>query len=140
MDPREYELIALGHVLARYRIQGGLPNIEGKPFDLNDFKAKLFAGINPDTDVNINIENLKTENTIVEQCDEEHHIHTHGNVHVAAEVPEVNLDQNIPSEITATANINAANIQLPATESSTSTTTEKSSITGKLFQFFSKDD
>lgn len=83
MNSRDYELIALGHVLTRYRLTGQLPNIDGRPFNLEDFKAKLFAGLDDtDVDVNINVDNVNTEAnvTVVENntinCDDESHNHS----------------------------------------------------------------
>lgn len=63
MNSREFELIALGHVLSRYRASGTLPTIGGKPFNINDFKARLSAGVE-DADININIQNLETESNV----------------------------------------------------------------------------
>jgi len=118
MDPREYELIALSHVISRYRLTGELPSIGGKPFNLDDFKQTLFAGVktsDSDTDININIE--KVENTVVD-CDNEQ-----DTIKESAEqaIEEIKQEPNI--EVTEPE---------PVKE-------EKSTISGKLFQFFSKD-
>ena len=116
MDPREYELIALGHVLARYKIQGELPDIGGKPFDLNEFKQQLFAGVDTgDTDINVNIE--KVENTVVD-CDNEHE----HNEKVPEQIEEPAQKEESKSE-----------------ETQETVSSDKPSIGGKLFQFFSKD-
>ena len=64
MDAREFELIALGHVISRYRLTGQLPNIGGKPFSLDDFKQYLFAGVDTDSDINININNVESTSNI----------------------------------------------------------------------------
>lgn len=122
MNPRDFELIALSHILSKYRISGELPSIDGKPFNLNEFKTKLFAGVpNYDPDININIDTVKMENTVVD-CD----------------------DNNHNSEEHKTENTPAAEIK-PDTETDTNTNTadissEKTSIGGKLFQFFAKDN
>ena len=107
MKSQDHQLIALSHILFRYRLTGELPNIDGKPFNLDDFKAKLFAGAtSDDMDININIDTLKTESnvTIIENqtvdCDE--HEHRHESSHKQEEEPtkepeKSNLDAPAPS-------------------------------------------
>lgn len=78
LDSREFELIALGHVLSRYRITGQLPKIQGNPFDLGQFKTMLLNGVTAmdNTDINININSVNTESNVTiinEDCDHEHH-------------------------------------------------------------------
>jgi len=115
MNPQDYELIALSHVLSRYRISGELPAINGQPFNIDNFKQVLFNGTDTDTDININIE--KVENTVVD-CDNEQDI-----------IPEP-IEQAL-EEITQTPTVETTDTE-PAKE-------EKTSISGKLFQFFNKD-
>lgn len=122
MNSRDFELIALGHVLTRYKLTGTLPNIDGQPFDLSAFKEKLFQGVNTDSDININIDTLKTESnvTIVEnECHDDHQASEPAPV--AAEVSEVKDDKN-----------------------DTSTQEQKpeetpASPSGRLFQYFNRD-
>lgn len=64
MDSREFELIALGHVISRYRLTGQLPSINGKPFSIADFKQHLFSGVDCDSDVNINVNNVDSDSNI----------------------------------------------------------------------------
>jgi len=127
MDPRDFELIAMSHLLSRYRLTGQLPNINGQPFDLNEFKRYLSAGVaTSDTDVNVNIE--KVENTVVD-CDNE-------NEH---DKP-VEVSNNIVAD-NATVD-NSPTIGPAPIQSNTApeiTEVEKTGIGGKLFQFFNKD-
>lgn len=112
MNHRDFELIALGHVLTRYRLSGDLPKIDGKPFNLNEFRSKILTGID-DSDININIDTLQTESnvTIIENdCD-----HDHENAN-----PQNNA--TVSSEIS---------LEQPADKSTTAT--------GKLFDYFTRN-
>ena len=120
MDPREYELIALGHVLARYRIQGELPNIEGKPFDLTEFKSRLFSGIAPSTDTDVDVAII--QNTIVNEDNDNEE---------QKPVEDTTTEQPQPAEPTPT-------VETPA-ESTPVTGSTNPFLGGKLFDFFNKD-
>ena len=126
MNSRDFELIAVSHVLTRYRLTGELPNIDGRPFNINDFRAKLFAGVDDDQDININIDTLKTESnvTIIEntECTEDH---THRPTVTASETPEV-------SEAATNNNQSAAQVEQKPTQ-------EPSLPGGRLFQYFNRD-
>ena len=123
MNPQDFELIALSHVLTRYRLTGELPSINGQPFDMKEFKSQLFAGTNYDPDININIDTVNMENTVVD-CDNEQ-------------------EQKQETE-TAQVQTEAAPVVEEVTnhpeQSQESNSPEKSTISGKLFQFFSKDN
>lgn len=125
MDPREYELIALSHVISRYKITGELPTINGQPFNLNEFKSQLFAGVSGyDSDININIDTVNMENTVVD-CDNEHEQPSQAvepDSQPAPDQDQTTVDSNTTPEINNSIN------------------SEKSSISGKLFQFFTKDN
>lgn len=128
MDPRDFELIAMNHLLSRYRLTGQLPNINGQPFDLNEFKRHLSTGVaDSDTDINVNIE--KVENTVVD-CDNENEqdksIEVSNNNIVTADVTEDNSPIIEPALI-------QSNTAPEVTE------VEKTGIGGRLFQFFNKD-
>jgi hypothetical protein len=126
MRSRDHQLIALSHVLFRYRLTGELPNIDGKPFDLDLFKSKLFSGTTSDSDldVNININTLKTESnvTIVENqtidCD---HDDQSKNVSETTPVPNNTVDEN-----------NTDTVEDKKVE-------KELGVGGKLFQYFNKD-
>lgn len=141
MDPREYELIALSHVITRYKITGELPAINGQPFNLNEFKTQLFAGVpNYDSDININIDTVNMENTVVD-CDNEHEHHSVGSAAESTPVTEpviepVTETTNTQEEISSP----KPNDEIEPTSQEQSTGPEKSSISGKLFQFFAKDN
>jgi hypothetical protein len=122
MNPQDYELIALSHVLARYRISGELPAINGQPFNINNFKQALFNGVSTDTDININIE--KVENTVVD-CDNEQDTIPESAEQALEEIKQEPVPETSVPEIKLTDSE-------PVKE-------EKSSISGKLFQFFTKD-
>jgi hypothetical protein len=122
MNPQDYELIALSHVLARYRISGELPTINGQPFNIDNFKQAIFNGVDTNTDININIE--KVENTVVD-CDNEH-----DTIPESAEQAIEEIKQEPVPEIPVP--------EIKVTESEP-VKEEKSSISGKLFQFFTKD-
>lgn len=136
MDPREYELIALSHVITRYKITGELPAINGQPFNLNEFKTQLFAGVpDYDSDININIDTVNMENTVVD-CNNEHEHHSVESTAESTPVTEpvtetTNTNQEISSSV-LTDSVPADVIE--------SISPEKSSISGKLFQFFAKDN
>lgn len=125
MNPQDFELIALSHVLTRYRLTGELPTISGQPFDIKNFKTQLFAGV-PDynPDININIDTVKMENTVVD-CDNEHEQKSEP---VATVATVATQDEPPVAEPT------------PPEPSQESIIPEKSSIGGKLFHFFSKDN
>ena len=118
MNSRDFELIALGHVLTRYRLTGALPNINGQPFELSAFKEKLFQGVNSDSDININIDTLKTESnvTIVDNC--EHDTPTASAVPPAQTEPPVEEKNN--------------NTETPAN----TVTDNNTGPGGRLFQYF----
>jgi len=135
MRSRDHQLIALSHVLFRYRLTGELPNIDGKPFDLDLFKSKLFSGTTSDSDldVNININTLKTESnvTIVENqtidCDHDDQPKI---------VPET---AQSPSNTNNTNNTNNS-VDENKTEPVEDKKVEKElGVGGKLFQYFNKD-
>lgn len=124
MDPREFELIAIGHVLARYRATGMLPNINGEPFDLAKFKSHLFAGTEHETDVDVAI----IKNTIVNEDDDCEHNNSEPAAAAAPEQPKSD-----PVEITAQ--------ESESNESPEEQQQENPNplFGGKLFQFFNKD-
>ena len=127
MDPREYELIALGHVLARYRIQGELPNIDGKPFNINEFKTRLFSGVDigttPDVDVAI------IQNTIVDNdCD-------HNNEPTAAPVNDGATEQPPAVE----SKVEETPVEDTPVEDTNTPTSTNPFLGGKLFDFFNRD-
>ena len=132
MKSQDHQLIALSHILFRYRLTGELPNIDGKPFNLEDFKSKLFSGISidSDSDINININSINSESnvTVVEnqtvECNEEH-----------SQSQEKTTDPEI-----STSKEEHSQSQEKTTDPEISTSNEKnSSVGGKLFQFFSRD-
>lgn len=132
MDPREYELIALSHVISRYKITGELPTINGQPFNLNEFKSQLFAGVSGyDSDININIDTVNMENTVVD-CDNEHEQNTNNSVPVTEPIESANT-------VAEVLDIKDEAV-LPDNKDSKLTSPEKSTIGGKLFQFFAKDN
>lgn len=134
MDPREFELIAISHVLARYRATGVLPNINGEPFDLAKFKAHLSAGIDTDVDVAI------IKNTIVNEDDDQcQHDGTKPSAIAEPEQPKPERTEPEPEPVASTGQEEPE--QAP-TEQKEEPTQEKSSSTlgGKLFQFFNKDN
>lgn len=126
MKSQDHQLIALSHVLFRYKLTGELPNIDGKPFNLDDFKTKLFqgTGYEPDSDINININTLQTESnvTIVENqtidCD---HADQSKNVSETTPVPNNTVDEN-----------NTDTVEDKKVE-------KELGVGGKLFQYFNKD-
>lgn len=126
MNSREFELIAVSHILTRYRLTGELPNINGQPFNINDFRAKLFAGVDNDQDININIDTLKTESnvTIIEntECTEDHR---HEPTVTASETPKV-LEPTV-------------NNDPPAQPAEQKPAEEPLSPSGRLFQYFNRD-
>lgn len=128
MDPREFELIAIGHVLARYRATGTLPNINGEPFDLAKFKSHLSAGIDTDTDTDIDIAII--QNTIVDDDCE------HDKTEPSATVAEP--EQPKPESVTAT---EQEQPKQEPTEQKEEPTQESINpmFGGKLFQFFNRD-
>ena len=137
MDPREYELIALSHVISRYKITGELPTINGQPFNLNEFKSQLFAGVSGyDPDININIDTVKMENTVVD-CDNEHEQETKPAEPVPTETVAVQAE---PATVPADPAPVEEPISPPAETNQETPSPEKSTISGKLFQFFSKDN
>lgn len=137
MNPREFELIALEHVLARYRITGELPTINGQPFDLDQFKQQLSAGVNVDPDINVNIDTVKNE---IVECDNESH---HSAVDTAEESKPVENDntEKVAEKVTepvaeSVPATETESVAQPTPEESTSQNT--STVAGKLFQFFNK--
>lgn len=129
MDPREYELIALGHVLARYRIQGELPNIEGKPFDLNEFKSRLFTGVPTGTNTDVDVAII--QNTIVnedDQCDNK-------NEPTTAPVNDGATEQSPVVEST----VEEKPIEETSAENTNVPVSTNPFLGGKLFDFFNKD-
>ncbi len=127
MDPREFELIAMSHVLARYRATGILPNINGEPFDLDKFRAHLSAGIDTDTDVDVAI----IKNTIINEDDDCEHNKTEPAGSAEPEQPNPEPVENTAQEEPEQAH----------TEQKEEQTQENSNpiFGGKLFQFFNKD-
>jgi len=123
MKSQDHQLIALSHVLFRYKLTGELPNIDGKPFNLNDFQAKLFqgTGYQSDSDINININTLQTESnvTIVE-------------------------NQTIDCEHTDQIQNASDTTQSLDNNSNTNNTTvdgkKETEVGGQLFQYFNKDN
>lgn len=129
MNSRDFELIALGHVLTRYRLTGELPNINGQPFNLDLFKQKL-SDSDDGPDININIETVNTESdvTIIDndtvECQDEHH---HNDP--ASETPPASDQEPTTSE---------------SPENSTPDTNQNNnnnslSPSGRLFQYFNRD-
>lgn len=124
MNPREFELIALEHVLARYRITGELPTINGQPFDINQFKQQIIAGVaTGDTDINVNIDTVNNE---IVDCQEHENAST--NSTTDSETVESAISDVTPE---TTASTSDAPLTQPTDEN-------KKSVAGKLFQFFNK--
>ena len=127
MNQQDFELIALEHVLTRYRLTGELPSINGQPFNINEFKSQLFAGTSyQGTDVNINIDTVKMENTVVD-CDNDEEQKTEPAADNTIAVEDPNAEASVVEPAISTVD----------TEQKPESTAP--SIGGKLFQFFAKD-
>jgi hypothetical protein len=131
MDPREFELIAIGHVLARYRATGTLPTINGEPFNLDKFKSHLSAGVDPDTDTDIDVAIIN--NTIINEDDDKECEQSNIKSAVVAE-PE----QPKPESVAVTEQEQPKQEHTKQEEPTQESTNPN--FAGKLFQFFNRDE